>query len=88
MSKFTEADKAEVLSTLTNITEYKDKYHVYHVVKDSCDCRTPDNKILPEQEDLLHFFQKKMLDHEVHGHLHERLIKVVKKHSSSGHIPC
>jgi hypothetical protein len=42
---------------------------IYHVLKDSCDYRIPDNKILPEREDLLQFLQRKMLDHEVHEHL-------------------
>jgi HSP90 family molecular chaperone len=70
MSEFTEADRAKVLSVLTKITEDdKEKYHVYHdiyhVLKESCDCRIPENKILPEREDLLHFLHRKMLDHPV-----------------------
>ena len=78
-----EVRKAEVLSTLTKITdEDRDKYHVYHdiyhALKDSCDCRIPENKILPEREDLLRFLRKKMLDHEIHGRIHERLIELVK----------
>jgi hypothetical protein len=64
ISEFTEADKAKVLSVPTKITEEdKDKYHVYHdiyhVLKDSCDCRIPENKILPEREDLLCFCKGK-----------------------------
>jgi hypothetical protein len=48
----TEANRAKVLSTFNRIIdEDKDKYHayhdVYHVLKDSCDCRVPDSKILP-----------------------------------------
>ncbi len=83
MSEFTEAYKAKVLSVLTKITEEdKEKYHVYHdihhVLKESCDCRIPDNKILPGREDLLRFLHKKMLDHEVHGRVHERLIQLVE----------
>ncbi len=82
-SEFTEADRAKVLSVLTKITEEdKDEYHVYHdiyhVLKDSCNCRIPENKILPEREDLLRFLQRKMLDHEVHGRVHERLIQLVE----------
>jgi hypothetical protein len=55
MSEFTEADKDKVLSVLTKITEEdKEKYHayhdIYHVLKDSCDCRIPENKILPEHK--------------------------------------
>jgi hypothetical protein len=72
MSKFTEADKVNVLATFNKIIEEdKDKYHayheIYHVLKDSCDCRVPDSKILPERADMLHFLQKKIHDHECHG---------------------
>jgi len=82
LSEYTEADKARILSVLTGIIkEDKDKYHVYHdiyhVLKDSCDCKVPDSKILPEREDLLRFLQKKMHDHECHGLVHERLVKLV-----------
>jgi hypothetical protein len=88
MSDFTEADKAKVLSTLMKITEEdKDKYHVYHILKDPCNCRIPDSKILPEQEDLLHFLQKKMLDHEVHGRIHERLIQLVENIPAADTFP-
>ncbi len=64
LSEFTEADKGKVSSVLTKITdEDKDKCHVYHdiyhVLKDSCDCRIPDNKILPKREDLLSFSKGK-----------------------------
>jgi len=81
-SEYTEADKARILSVLSDIIkEDKDKYHVYHdiyhVLKDSCDCKVPDSKILPEREDLLRFLQKKMHDHECHGLVHERLVKLV-----------
>jgi hypothetical protein len=91
-SKFTEADRAKVLSVLTKITEEdKDKYHVYHdiyhVLKDSCDCRIPGNKILPEWEDLLHFLQRKMLDHEVHGRVHEHLIQSVENLPAADTFP-
>ncbi len=63
-SEYTEADKAKTLSFLSKIDkEDKDKYHVYHdiyhVLKDSCNCRVPEDKILPEWEDLLRFLQKK-----------------------------
>jgi hypothetical protein len=83
MSQFTEADRAKVLSVLTKITkEDKDKFHVYHdiyhVLKESCDCRIPENEILPGREDLLRFLHRKMLDHEVHGRVHERLIQLVE----------
>jgi hypothetical protein len=56
-------------------------YHnSYHVLKDSFDFRDPGDKsqVLPEQEDLLCILQKKMLEHEVHRCIHERLIKVVE----------
>lgn len=91
-SEFTEADRAKVLSVLTKITEEdKDKYHVYHdiyhVLKDSCDCRIPENKILPEREDLLRFLQRKMLDHEVHGRVHERLIQLVENLPAADTVP-
>ena len=91
-SEFTEADRAKVLSVLTKITEEdKDKYHVYHdiyhVLKDSCDCRIPENKILPEREDLLRFLQRKILDHEVHGCVHERLIQLVENLPAADTVP-
>jgi hypothetical protein len=62
-SEYTEADKAKILSVLSKIVKGdKDKYHVYydiyHVLKDSCDCRVPEDKILPEREGLLCFLQK------------------------------
>jgi hypothetical protein len=44
----------------------------------ACDCHVQVNKILPQPEDLLRFMKKKMLDHEILGQVHERLIKVVK----------
>jgi hypothetical protein len=83
MSEYTEANKAKILSVLSKISEEdKDKYHVYHdiyhVLKDSCDCRVPEDKILPEQADLLHFLQKKMHDYECHGLIHEHLVKLVE----------
>jgi hypothetical protein len=92
MSEFTEADRANVLSTFNKIImEEKDKFHayhdLYHVLKDSCDCKVPDCKILPEQEDLLHFLQKKMADHECHGLVHERLVKVVENLPAADTIP-
>jgi hypothetical protein len=53
MSEYTKADQAKILSVFSKIIEEdKDKYHVYHdiyhVLKDSCDCRVLDDKILPE----------------------------------------
>ncbi len=92
MSEFTEADWAKVLSVLTKITEEdKDKYHVYHdiyhVLKDSCDCRIPDSKVLPGREDLLRFLHRKMLDHEVHGRVHERLIQLVENLPAADTFP-
>jgi hypothetical protein len=56
-------------------------------LKDSCDCRVLDSKILPEWEDLLHFLQKKMMDHEVHGLIHERLIKLVENLPAVDTVP-
>ena len=48
MSEFTEADKAKAISAFTKIIkEDRDKYHayhdIYHVLKDSCDCRVPED---------------------------------------------
>ncbi len=45
---------------------------------DSCNCRITENEILPEREDLLRFLHRKMVDHEVHGRTHERLVEVVE----------
>jgi hypothetical protein len=92
MSEYTKAHKAKILSVLSKIVkEDKDKYHVYHdiyhILKDSCDCRVPEDKILPEQEDLLCFLQKKMHDHECHGLVHERLIKLVENLPTEDAIP-
>jgi len=92
MSEFTEADKVTVLSTINSIIqEDKDKYHayhdIYHVLKGSCDCKVPDDKILPEREALLRFLQKKMADHECHGLVHERLVKVVENLPTADAIP-
>ena len=92
MSEFTEADKAKVVSTFTKIIEEdRDKYHayhdIYHVLKDSCDCRVPEGKILPEKADLLRFLQKKIHDHECHGLVHERLIKLVESLPTADVIP-
>ena len=91
-SEYTEADKARILSVLSDIIkEDKDKYHVYHdiyhVLKDSCDCKVPDSKILPEREDLLRFLQKKMHDHECHGLVHERLVKLVGNLPTADALP-
>jgi hypothetical protein len=92
MSEFTEANRAKVLSVLTKITEDdKEKYHVYHdiyhVLKESCDCRISENKILPEREDLLRFLHRKMLNHEVHGRVHERLIQLVENLPAADTFP-
>jgi hypothetical protein len=92
MSEYTEADKAKTLSVLSQIIkEDKDKYHVYHdiyhVLKDSCDCRVPEDKVLPEKADLLRFLQKKIHDHECHGLVHERLVKLVEKLPTVDAIP-
>jgi hypothetical protein len=76
--EFTAFKKAKVLEVLTKIVhEYKEKYHVYHVLKDTCNCRVPGGKIFPEREDTLQFVNKKMVDHEVHGYVHECIIKLV-----------
>jgi hypothetical protein len=93
MSKFTEAYRAKVLSVLTKITEEdKNKYHVYHeiyhVPMDSCDCRIPESQVLPGREDLLRFLHRKMLDHEVHGRVHERLIQLVENLPAADTFPC
>jgi len=82
----------KTLSVLSQIIkEDKDKYHVYHdiyhVLKDSCDCRVPEDKILPEKADLLRFLQKKIHDHECHGLVHERLIKLVESLPTADAIP-
>ena len=89
---YTEADKSKLLSALSDIIkEDKDKYHVYHdiyhVLKNSCDCRVPEDKILPEKAHLLRFLQKKIHDHDCHGLVHERLIKVVENLPTVDEIP-
>ncbi len=89
---YTEADKSKLLSALSDIIkEDKDKYHVYHdiyhVLKNSCDCRVSEDKILPEKAHLLRFLQKKIHDHECHGLIHERLIKVVENLPTVDEIP-
>jgi hypothetical protein len=60
---------------------------IYHVLKDSCDFRIPDNKILLGWEDLLHFLHRKMLDHEVHGCVHEHLIQLVENLPAANTFP-
>ena len=92
MSEYTKADTAKILSVLSKIIkEDKDKYHVYHdiyhVLKDSCDCRVPEDKVLPEKADLLRFLQKKIHDHECHGLVHERLVKLVENLPTVDAIP-
>jgi hypothetical protein len=92
MSKFTEEKRAKALLVQNKITEEdKDKYHVYHdiyhALQDSCNCRIPENKILPGWEDLLRYLHRKMLDHEVHGRVHERLIKLVENLIAVDTIP-
>jgi hypothetical protein len=92
MSEFTEADKAKAVSTFMKIIEEdRDKYHayhdIYHVLKDSCDCRVPEDKILPEKADLLHFLQKNIHDYECHGLVHERLVKLVESLPAVDTIP-
>ena len=82
----------KVLSTFNKIIkEDKDKFHayhdIYHVLKDSCDCKVPDSKILPEWEDLLRFLGKKMADHECHVLVHEHLVKVVDNLPAADTIP-
>jgi hypothetical protein len=92
MSEFTEEKRAKALLVLNKIIEEdKDKYHVYHdiyhALQDSCNCRIPENKILPGREDLERFLQRKMLDHEVHGRVHERLIELVQNLIAADTIP-
>jgi hypothetical protein len=92
MSEFTEEKRAKALLVLNKIIEEdKDKYHVYHdiyhALQDSCNCRIPENKILPGREDLVRFLHKKMLDHEVHGRVHERLIELVENLIAVDTIP-
>jgi len=86
MSEYTKANKAKILSVLSKkIKEDKDKYHayhdIYHVLKDSCDCRVPEDKILPEKADLLCFH-----DHEW-GLVHEHLVKLVENLPTVDAIP-
>jgi hypothetical protein len=92
MSEFTEEKRAKALLVLNKIIEEdKDKYHVYHdiyhALQDSCNCRIPENKILPGREDLERFLQRKMLDHEVHGRVHERLVELVRNLIAADTIP-
>jgi hypothetical protein len=92
MNKFMEADRAKVLLTFNKIIqEEKDKHHayhdIYHVLKSSCDCSVPEDKILPEQADSLRFLQKKIHDHECHGLVHERLMKLVKRLPAVDTVP-
>jgi len=75
--------RQEILSVLDKITEddrekFNAYHHIHHALMDACYCCIPENKVLPERENLARFLKKKMLDHEVHGHTHERLIKLVK----------
>jgi len=79
LSELTEANKAKIASSLSKIIEENREkfrvYDIYHVLKTSCNCVVPSDEVLPEREDLLSFAQKKMHDHEVHGRIHERLLK-------------
>jgi hypothetical protein len=91
-SEFTEANKAEIASSLSKIIgEDRDKFHVYHDIyhdlKTSCNCVVPSDEVLPEREDLLRFAQKKMHDHEVHGRVHKRLLKVLENIPAVDTIP-
>jgi calcineurin-like phosphoesterase family protein len=56
------------------IKTYQAYSDVYDVLKDCFDRHVSEHKILPEREDLLQFIKKKMVDHEIHGHVHECLI--------------
>jgi hypothetical protein len=92
MSEFTEEKKAKALLVINKILEEdKDKFHVYHdiyhALLDSCNCRIPENQILPGREDLLHFLHQKMVDHKVHGRTHERLVEVVESLIAVDTIP-
>jgi hypothetical protein len=49
--------------------------------------RIRDGKILPEQEDLLHFLKKKVMDHKVYGHIHKHLIKFMENISAVDTLP-
>ncbi len=92
-SEFTEADKTKIAPSLSKIVEKdRDKFHVYHdiyhvLIKTSCNCVVPSDEVLPEREDLLCFAQKKMHDHEVHGCVHERLLKVMENIPAVDTIP-
>jgi len=73
MSEFTEERKAEILAVFKKITEddkeqYNAYHDLYHALMEACWCRIPDDKVLPEREDLQRFLKKKMADHEVHGY--------------------
>jgi hypothetical protein len=92
MSEFTEERKAEILAVFKKITEDdKEKYNayhdLYHALMEACWCQIPEDKVLPEREDLQRFLKKKMADHEVHGRVHERLIKLVENLSLTNAYP-
>jgi hypothetical protein len=91
LSELTEANKAKIASSLSKIIEENREkfrvYDIYHVLKTSCNCVVPSDEVLPEREDLLSFAQKKMHDHEVHGRIHEHLLKVMENIPAVDTIP-
>jgi len=92
MSEFTEDRKAEILSVLHKITEDdREKFNAYHdihhALMDACNCRIPEDQVLREREGLVRFLKKKMVDHEVHGRVHERLTKVVENLQPTDSFP-
>jgi hypothetical protein len=55
------------------------------IMRDICECHIQDCKILPEREDLLSFLKKKIMYHEVHGQVHECLVKIMDTFPARSH---
>jgi hypothetical protein len=92
MGEFTEHRKAEILSVLNKITEDdREKFNAYndihHALINACYCRIPEDQVLLEREGLVRFLKMKMVDNEVHGHVHECLIKVVENLQPTDSFP-
>jgi predicted RNase H-like nuclease len=75
MSEFTKHKKAKI--TQDDKEKFNAYHDIHHAMMDACYCRIPGDKVLLERKDLERFHKKKMMDHEVHGCIHEYLIKLV-----------
>jgi hypothetical protein len=83
MNTFTEGQKQFIFDVLTKVKRddenlYLAYRNIYNVLNETCECRIPSDKILPNKANLLNFLESKMKDSEADGKLHACLIQVME----------